>query len=164
MDLFIVRHAWAGQHGDPAWPDDRLRPLTKEGISRFASVVRKLSNRGFAPGAVATSPMVRCLQTAQIVAESVPAHPNIVELDDLLPGGSLSKLLAWTIEQEDRCQSVAWVGHAPDVCRLAGTLIAAENGWLRFSKGAIAALKFDGSPKAGQAELRWLVTARVLGC
>ena len=27
MNLYIVRHAFAGQHGDPNYPDDALRPL-----------------------------------------------------------------------------------------------------------------------------------------
>ena len=26
MDLYIIRHAWAGHFGDPAWPDDSQRP------------------------------------------------------------------------------------------------------------------------------------------
>ena len=36
MLLYIVRHAYAGQHGDPHYPDDSLRPLTKRGRKQFA--------------------------------------------------------------------------------------------------------------------------------
>ncbi len=76
MKLYIVRHAWAGEHGDPRYPDDRLRPLTEEGSRRFATVVKKLVDRGFRPRLVATSPLLRCLQTAEIVAEHVPGRPR----------------------------------------------------------------------------------------
>ncbi len=47
--LYIVRHAFAGQHGDPRYPDDALRPLTKRGTKQFRKVVKKLHRRGFAP-------------------------------------------------------------------------------------------------------------------
>ncbi len=49
MLLYIVRHAYAGQHGDPRYPDDALRPVTKRGRKQFARVVKKLAKRGFAP-------------------------------------------------------------------------------------------------------------------
>jgi len=49
MDLFIIRHAWAGHFGDPAWPDDAKRPLSDEGRKRFANMVKKLADRGLTP-------------------------------------------------------------------------------------------------------------------
>lgn len=164
MDLYIIRHAWAGHYGDPEWPEDRLRPLTEEGKQRFAQMVTKLVKRGFTPGLVATSPLVRCRQTAEIVAGGVPGDPEVVELDDLMPGGKLKALLQWTAAQSRRHQQIAWVGHAPDVGRLAAELIGEADGWIRFAKGAAAALRFDGLPEIAGGELRWLVTAKVLGC
>ena len=60
MLLYLVRHAYAGQHGDPRYRDDSLRPLTTKGRKRFRRVIKKLSQRGFGPTLVATSPFVRC--------------------------------------------------------------------------------------------------------
>jgi phosphohistidine phosphatase len=164
MDLFIIRHAEAGHFGDPAWPDDSQRPLSDEGKQRFARMVEKLAPRGLAPEIIATSPAVRCVQTAQIVAQGVPEHPEVVELDGLSPGSDLGALITWTQKQWQKHQRVAWVGHAPDVGRLAAELIGDRNTWVRFSKGAIAAIRFDGPPDIGEGELRWLVTAKTLGC
>ncbi len=45
MKLYIVRHGLAGEHGDPRYPDDRLRPLTDEGRKRFANTVKALRRR-----------------------------------------------------------------------------------------------------------------------
>ena len=59
---------------------------------------------------------------------------------------------------------MAWVGHAPDVGRLAASLIADSQGWIRFAKGAVAAIRFYDPPAPGQGELIWLVTAKMLGC
>jgi phosphohistidine phosphatase len=164
MILYIIRHAWAGSYGDPAWPDDFERPLTAEGSLRFAQVVRALAQRGFAPQLVATSPLVRCRQTAEVVARQTPLGPRVVELDALVPGSDLAEALAWTVGAADGLEQVAWVGHAPDVGILAGALIGDATAGIHFAKGAVAAIRFEEAPEAGGGELRWLATAKLLGC
>ncbi len=163
-DLYIIRHAWAEERDLLQWPTDWERPLTREGRDRFAAMVGKLSARGFAPEAVATSPLVRCRQTAEIVAETVPGAPPVVELDALQPGSDLANLLAWMDAEAHSWGRVAWVGHAPDVGWLTGRLLAPSAGEIRFAKGAVAAIRFAGRPAFGRGELRWFVTAKVLGC
>lgn len=164
MILYIVRHAWAGHFGDPDWPDDRQRPLTDEGRKRFARVVCKLQERGFSPQVIATSPLVRCRQTAEIVAEGVCGNPEIVERHELVPGSDLAGILDWTTRSAGVDDEVAWVGHAPDVGRLTSALIGDSRGFIRFAKGAVAAVRFPGQAAVGEGELRWLVTAKMLGC
>ena len=164
MDLYIIRHAQAGHFGDPNWPDDSKRPLTDEGRDRFARMVEKLAKREFDPEVIATSPAVRCLQTAQVVAEGVPGDAEVVELEALLPGNDVRALMEWTTRQSRKHRRLAWVGHAPDVGRLTAELIGDRTTWVRFAKGTIAAVRFQGPPELGGAELRWLVTAKMLGC
>jgi len=164
MLLYIIRHAWAEEYGDPRWPDDAARPLTEEGTRRFAEMIKALVPRGFAPELVATSPFVRCRQTAELVAKGVKGKkPKLVERIELQPGCDFQGLLVWTAEAAaDRAQ-LAWVGHCPDVENLTSALIGDPGSHLRFSKGAIAAIEFPGVPKFREGELRWLVTAKVLG-
>jgi phosphohistidine phosphatase len=164
MDLYIIRHAWAGHAGDPAWPNDSQRPLSDEGRARFARMVQQLAERGLAPQIIATSPMVRCVQTAEILAQYVPGHPEVVARQELLPGCDVQSLLAWTDRKARYHQEIAWVGHAPDVGILAAMLIGEPSGQLHFGKGTIAAIRFDRPPRHGEGELRWLLTAKVLGC
>jgi phosphohistidine phosphatase len=163
MELYIVRHAWAGDHTDPQYPNDNLRPLTTEGQQRFAAMVAKLAERGVRPQIIATSPLLRCVQTAQTLAAGVPGKPEVVELDDLRPGSDLDGLVRWTVRKARECEQVAWVGHAPDVGRLATALIGASEGYIHFTKGGTAAIRFDGLPTIGGGELRWLVSAKLLG-
>ena len=163
MNLYIIRHAWAAERDDSRWPDDDLRPLTDEGKERFAEMVKSLVRRGMAPGVIATSPLVRCVQTAQLVVAGLPDEPELVELDELRPGSRLGSLLGWTARQAQRHDEIAWVGHAPDVSHLTAALMGEGDCQIRFAKGAIAALRFDGSAAFGAGELQWLVTAKVLG-
>ncbi len=164
MDLYIIRHAWAGQYGDPNWPDDTQRPLTKEGRKRFAAMVDILHQRGLEPSLIATSPMVRCRQTAQILAEGLINQPQVIDREELLPGGDQESLLTWTAEQAKEHRQIAWIGHSPDVCRITATLIGQGDAVIRFAKGAIAAVRFDGPIELGASELRWLATAKLLDC
>jgi phosphohistidine phosphatase len=163
MDLFIIRHAWAADRDDLAYPDDSLRPLTEEGRNRFVQVVEALVPRGLKPQLILTSPMLRCAQTAEILAEKLGKKTKLVQANELLPGGDFKHLLAATEEQAAGLDQVAWVGHAPDVGHLAAALLGLDNGWLDLKKGAIAALGFPQAPELGRGELRWLVTAKILG-
>ncbi len=164
MLLYIVRHAWAEGYGDPAWPDDDLRPLLAEGRERFARVAKTLSARGVAPQRIATSPLVRCRQTAEILAKHTEGKPEIVERPELAPGSDLEGIVQWTVAEAGRCDEVAWVGHAPDVGLFLAELCGVARGQIRFAKGAVAAVDFDGPVAVGRGELRGLVTAKLLGC
>jgi phosphohistidine phosphatase len=161
MFLYIARHAWAGERGDPRWPDDSLRELTPDGIERYTKVVKTLATRGFAPERIATSPYTRCLQTAQIIAEIVQGKPQIDELEALEPGSDLEPLLEWSRAQGDA--DTCWVGHSPDVERLAADLIGDGTSRIRFAKGAVAAISFEADINSGAGELYWLTSAKLLG-
>lgn len=163
MFIYIARHAWAGERGDPQWPDDSLRELTDEGIARFAKVVKLLADRGFRPDRIATSPYARCRQTADLICKHVETRPAVDELTALEPGSQLEPLLAWTQMHIGENANLCWVGHSPDVEWLAAELIGDGAARIRFAKGAIAAIRFDAGIAAGAGELTWLATAKSLG-
>ena len=121
----------------------------------------EMVKRGLAPTLIATSPFVRCRQTAKVLAELVPGNPQPIDLRELEPGGQLDPLVTWTASQD--AHEIAWVGHAPDVNRLAAQLIGRKPEAIRFAKGAIAAFEFAGPIAAGAGELLWLVTPKMRG-
>lgn len=162
MYVYIIRHAWAYPRDDERWPDDGQRPLTPEGIERFQHMAALMADRGCKPKAIATSPLVRCRQTADMVARCTKKGLEVDELSALAPGSDLAGMLRWTCEQGG--QSVAWVGHAPDVTHLAAALIGDGACEIHFSKGSYAAIRFGGPPQIGEGELRWLASAEMLGC
>lgn len=162
MRLYIVRHAWAEEPGDFRYPNDSDRPLTEEGRKRFRRVVSKLVARGFQPQQIATSPYVRTVQTAEIIAKSMPKEIEVATLPALAPGARINELLEWTATLS--VPEVAWVGHMPDVGDLTSILIGAATNRIGFSKGAIAAIDFNGRAEIGRGILCWLLTAKMLGC
>ncbi|HEX7376468.1 MAG TPA: phosphohistidine phosphatase SixA [Pirellulales bacterium] len=161
MKIYIVRHAWAEDQDETKYPDDDLRPLSRKGRKRFRRLARKLAKRGCDVARIATSPLVRCRQTADILADYLASEAVIVELDALRPGSRVEPLLEWTRQQQG--QDVAWVGHAPDVGGLTAALIG-ESAAIEFDKGAVAAVEFSDPPAAGRGVLRWLAVAELLKC
>ncbi|MEM6329000.1 MAG: hypothetical protein AAF790_02000 [Planctomycetota bacterium] len=176
MHLFIARHAWAGDFGDPAWPDDSLRELTAEGAQRYTRMIRLLAERGLAPRRIATSPYTRCRQTAEIMASEIVTanggagrRPEIDVVQALAPGAGVEAVLDWAAAHAgagsggDAAGDLAVVGHNPDVGFAAAALVGDGRAAVRFAKGAIAAIRFSGKPARGGGELVWHVTAKALG-
>ncbi|QDT01423.1 SixA phosphatase family protein [Adhaeretor mobilis] len=159
--IYIARHAWAGSFGDPGWVTDADRELEPEGAERYARVIELLAERGLAPELIATSPYIRCRQTADIMAEGVPGEVEVVELDALTPGSDFAALVKWSCKHAG--QSLAWVGHAPDVSTLTAALIGDSHATIRFAKGSIAAVQLYDEVDYACGELHWHVTAKSLG-
>jgi len=161
MFIYVARHAWAYEFGDPRWPDDMLRELEPDGAERYMQMVEALAERGFAPEAVATSPYVRCQQTAEIIAKYTSAQPEVTESSGLLPQSNLSDLIEWS--RQSGCKKTCWVGHAPDVGIMTSALIGDAHANIRFAKSAIAAVRFEDEIALGAGELYWHATAKSLG-
>ena len=114
MFLYIARHAWAGERGDPRWPDDSLRELTPDGIERYTQVVKALADRGFNPDRIATSPYTRCRQTAELIAKyASPKIATIDELEALEPGTELEPVLEWSRKHAQTMRTFAGSATAP---------------------------------------------------
>ncbi len=156
--LYIVRHATA--EDSSADGDDRSRRLTPRGRKRFTRMVRRLANAGLEIDLIATSPLVRCHQTAVILADELPGAPTVVTLGALAPSSDWHSLVEWTVQQD--AARVAWVGHSPCVGRLLAEAVGDGSAAVRFAKGTIASVLLgDGLGQPG--ELEWLVNPDILG-
>lgn len=150
--LYVVRHAVAEPAGFGT--DDAARCLTKKGRKRFGRLVEALASGGMQVDLVATSPLVRTRETAEILADLL-GGPRVEVVEALAPGADWQALVEWTIRQD--VASVAWVGHAPCVGRLVALTIGDGTAGIRMQKGAVAAIRLDDGP--GQpGDLEWLAT------
>jgi phosphohistidine phosphatase len=158
-ELYFVRHGLAEERGD-TWPDDTKRPLTEEGMSRLRKAVRGLSRIGVAIDVVLTSPLVRARQTADIVAGGLDPRPSIVNVDSLAPAGSYAAVLA-DLEKHSRKCRLALVGHEPMMGELAARLVGSRHP-IEFKKGGVCRIDVENLPPAGPADLRWMLTPKIL--
>jgi len=160
IELYLVRHAVAAERG-PKYPDDRLRPLTPDGVKRFASSVPGLMELDVVIDFVLTSPLVRARDTATLLAAGLKPKPAIAELEALAPGGRHQAVIEAIKAHAKRHRRLALVGHEPDLGELAARLLGAR-GTVVFKKGGICAIDVDGATPGGPGTLRWHLTPRAL--
>jgi phosphohistidine phosphatase len=159
LELYLVRHAPAAERG-PEWPDDEARPLTPDGASKFRKAVDGLAALGVHIDLVLTSPLVRCRQTAGILADGLPGRPRVQALDALAPGGGHAAVISEAARVAKRPR-VALVGHEPDIGHLAAKLLGMRRP-IEFRKGAVCRIDVDGLPPGGPGRLSWFATSRML--
>jgi phosphohistidine phosphatase len=157
--LFLVRHAVAAERGD-AWPDDTERPVTRRGADRMREVVRGLRVLGVAPDLVLTSPLVRAVETAEILQAGLHPRPPSEVCALLAPDSAPARLAAALDAWADR-RDLALVGHEPGLGELAAWLIGARTP-LKFKKGGVCRIDVPALPPSRTGQLVWLATPRML--
>jgi phosphohistidine phosphatase len=159
MQLLIVRHAVAEQRETFAatGKDDAERPLTEEGRRRFRRSALGLRELVPALDILATSALVRAVQTADILAK-VYGIGGVVRLRELEPEARPAALLPWLHAQRHRAV-VAVVGHEPHLSRLAERLLAGGGReLLELKKGGACLVDLGEDPRSSRAALLWLST------
>lgn len=156
MELYLLRHADAGDPGAWEGPDDR-RPLSRKGVRQAERLGSFLAGTGFGVDAILTSPKLRAAETARLVADALGAR---VTEDDRLGSGLDAAALAGLLHDAGEPGRVMIVGHDPDFSELLATLCDAAH--IPMKKGALARVDLDGGVQAGAGVLRWLVPPDLL--
>ena len=105
---------------------------------------------------LATSPLIRARETAEIVAK-VLGKADVTELALLAPEGDKQALIAWLNEQPADA-TVAIVGHEPHLSAFASLLIDGNSrSRITLKKGACCLIEFSDGPSAGNGTLLWLL-------
>lgn len=160
MLLWVVRHAIAISRDDPACPSDPLRALTERGRDRMQRAARGLQKAGLAPDRWITSPYVRAVETADIVAAVLGADRTEIEVTDALePGADPDDILGILTERPDA--DTVLFGHAPHCDALIDTATGAGSWFTALKKGGAACLELDPHKPASGTVL-WLATPRIL--
>jgi len=157
VELLLMRHGIAIDREDPDCPPEEQRQLTPEGEARTREVAQGLRSLGLKPELVASSPLLRALQTAQIAAAVLGHRGEIEEWPELAywvdPERVLERLDGLPARQ------VLLVGHRPHLdLLLAAALGDPEAPFTVLKKAGVALL--DWQPEGG--ELRWLLTPAIL--
>lgn len=115
MKILLIRHAHAIDGGGV----DDERWLTDKGRAVARKVGDRLRDEGHAPDAIVTSPLVRAVQTAELVARGLKYKGVVEVLADLAPDGSIGAAAAALAEKGGL---VVAVGHEPGISGLASHL------------------------------------------
>jgi phosphohistidine phosphatase len=163
MELYIIRHAEAQQLGQKNNFTDEKRAMTGEGRERMRDGTKGLRKLGVEPGLILTSPLTRAVETAEIVATGLGLHKKeIVQTDNLKPGASYEDLGA-EIKKYAEIESVALVGHEPDLSQIISTILNCGTGLaIELKKGSVCCLNVPETVPALRGSLVWLLTLKQL--
>lgn len=137
VQVYLIRHGHAVDGGGAI--SDEQRYLTKKGRKTMREVGRVLKEAGVVLDAVLTSPLVRAVQTAELVAERLDFLGLIEALPALVPGVPVRVAAA---ELASRGASVAVVGHEPGISMLCAYL-AGRPSFPPLNKGQVVLIE-DG--------------------
>lgn len=124
MELYLLRHAEAEDNA----ASDHARELTPKGRGQARAVGEFCHRQGIRPDLIVTSPYLRTLQTAELVARALDGCP--VEEAPFLASGMNSHTALTELRAYQKLGRVMIIGHQPDFGQLAGSLLglmSAEN-------------------------------------
>jgi phosphohistidine phosphatase len=161
MDLYVLRHGEAGKR-PAAGSKDPERSLTLTGEDEVKEIAEALVNLGLKLDFIASSPLARARQTAEIIVRKLEIKGPKFELwDELKPEGNRISLYdrLGKFKPED---SIMIVGHEPYLSDLVCDMIfdGRGKGRIVLKKAGLAKISVTSTQPRAKGELRWLLTPR----
>lgn len=175
MLVWFVRHAKAVDRNSTSLSDFQ-RPLTPEGRKQFSHLCRRLAKRVSAPSLILSSPLIRAVQTAEIIRREFEAAEEDCRIEELLrPDFSITMLLDILSSgpvREKQVKSLAIVGHQPSFSTVLESCLGVSDSSgggpfggeekIQLVKGAIAAVEIPSPSTLAGCRLKWLVSPKLL--
>ncbi|MBS1786843.1 MAG: phosphohistidine phosphatase SixA [Acidobacteria bacterium] len=168
IELYLMRHAIAADLGVGGIINDTDRPLTPEGRAKMKQAAFGLKELELKFNVILTSPLLRCRQTAEVVAEVLELQHRVKIIESLAPGkafasgegGHAELFLELGAYQFDRA---LLVGHMPDLSEITSYLLAGNRNLnIEFKKGAVCLVELSSLPPRGPGLFRWLMSPKQL--
>ena len=163
MRVILFRHAPAESRDPERWPEDADRPLTSRGAKRARRAAQGVCRLERRIDRVITSAAVRARETALELVAAAGGEVPLESHDAIGLSGSWREVFQSITRQhgEDPAATVVWVGHEPDLGKLAGLLLFGAPTSLPFKKAGACAIQLE-HPAAGAGELIWWCPPRAL--
>lgn len=164
LNLYILRHASAGtRRANPKI--DVKRPLDKDGKRHCLHLAHVLNGLKLNFDLIVSSPLKRCLQTAQLIGTETGYETRILHAKGLEPQATYAQFQR-LIGECRAYENVLMVGHNPTLTQFLGQLIApglqeedvSAKANVRMRKGTIARVSLDRGP----ALLQWMLDPRLV--
>ena len=155
MRIYILRHAIAE---DSAKGGDEKRALTEEGSKKMRDAAAGFARLDPAIDLIYSSPLVRAIETAEIVARAIQ-YPRKVEILEELSPGHTPESVAQKLKSVKKAQGIILSGHEPNCGQLASFFIG--NGAVEFKKGALCMIETE-SCNPGSGTLIWHLSPQAM--
>jgi phosphohistidine phosphatase len=158
MIIHLIRHAEAIERTPDIAEDHRY--LTRKGRNRFRKVAVALRKSGAEPDLIFSSPLIRAVQTAEILSQALKFKKELV-ITPLLAHGFTRRQLDELLEQYPKAKEIALVGHEPELGEVTAELLATGQP-CSLDKGATVSLKLRQGSQTADFRLLMDGTASVI--
>jgi phosphohistidine phosphatase len=152
VKLYVMRHGPA--EDDSPTGKDADRALTSSGRDRVRSVAKALVDEDEVPLTVISSPLVRAVQTAEIVVAAAKIEGAIEVRREMAPSGDALALVGEVFAAKRK--RVMVVGHEPDLSMLVQRLVheVPDQG---MQKAMVVGVKLSDEGSGMAAKLRFVL-------
>ena len=158
MQIVIIRHGIAEEPETFAkgGQEDALRPLTKAGRQKMRKAAKGLRQIVPSLDLIATSPLTRAVQTAEIVSQAYDGV-RTAQVSALSPRKAPAALLDW-LNAHPQGATLALVGHEPNLSTfLCWLLTGLHESFVELKKGGAALVEVTHPAAAGRGKLQWIL-------
>jgi phosphohistidine phosphatase len=159
MELYLLRHGIATEHGKRIRGGDTQRPLTPKGRRKMCRIAKAMRRLDLSFDLVLSSPLLRARQTADIVVEEFKLAGRYKLSSALAPEGDPRDLIRDLKRLHRSSSNVLLVGHEPYLSTLMATLLGGQPVIdINLKKGGFCLLSIDSLQHGRCATLEWLLT------
>ena len=137
-----------------------MRYLTSEGRISFRRTAKTMLKQGVHPILILTSPLIRAVQTAEILAETLDCTGPVLLRDEIRPGFDVRKLQD-LLKENESADELVLVGHEPDLSGIITSLLSLPSGF-DLKKGAAVKLKVDLGKPQKSITFKWMAVGKNL--
>jgi phosphohistidine phosphatase len=161
MTLYVLRHALAEDSAPSG--EDHDRPLTQAGCDRTRKAALGMRALGLKFDVILTSPKVRAVETASLVAAAYDKQqgPELIQaLADEIPAERAVAALAPYF----MLKHVLIVGHEPQLSAICSVVLTGGPDLLKMNlkKGGCVAIELPNRTDRAGAQLLWMMTQKQL--
>jgi phosphohistidine phosphatase len=154
--IVLLRHGIAEPHGARANDDARI--LTETGNRRMKQIGRGLAKRFPKAEVIYSSPLIRCVETAEWVEKGYRGSIAVKTYDALKPDAGVDDIRALIDASEAR--RIICVGHESNLSTAMLSLTKmTSDGPIELKKGGCYGIRISSD---GHATLEWMLPPRVL--
>lgn len=133
------------RHAKSSWEDarlsDRSRPLIQKGIDKTHKVIERLKKEGFSPDFILTSPAVRALETARLMAQAFEIESEYFREEPRIYIADQDGFYDICFDLPESCSHVLIIGHNPAISLFAHKFAELQINYLPTS--GMASFEFE---------------------
>jgi phosphohistidine phosphatase len=160
MKLFLIRHTEAIDYETESVRNDENRYITPKGRKISTTVFKALKEELAELDKVFTSPLVRSVQTAEILAVILKYKNDVEIANELTLPTPLSKVLQ-LLKRNSIFKSIALVGHEPMMSELVSSFSDRKTYTVPFKKSGVCYIDFNVDKETGKFE--WYFDPKTMG-